>query len=157
EDVERLRRLALQAEPGVSERDVHHRLGVGKIGEFGLGNIDDLRVDVVEVEHVAVAAVRGERAAAEADHADAPPGPVDDLQHETDAARRSVVSNRLVPPLGRQELLAVHDDAVDETPLAVRLAGLSDGLRSQRPVEIALEDMRLAMLHADLAKAVEAA
>src|SRR5215510_15112777 len=68
--VEPLRRLALERQAGVAEHDLDLRRRVREIRELVSRELDHLRVDLVDAERVARAALRSEPAGTETDHPD---------------------------------------------------------------------------------------
>ncbi len=69
EDVELLRRLALEREARVAQHELDRRVAVLEEREVPLRDLDHGGIDVVEPEHVALGAVRRDRSRAEPDHA----------------------------------------------------------------------------------------
>ena len=139
EDVEILRRLALERQPRVAERDLHLRRAVLEESEFRAGELDHRGVDVVEAEDVARPAVGRERPRAQAHHAH-PQGRVlvRVEQREPDARSRPVVARGQAAPVRIQELLAVDDGAVREHPHRVR--PLARIVHVEHAVEVARPD-----------------
>jgi len=142
EHVELLRGLALQHEAGVAERRLDRRVAVGEVGEVAVRDPDHRRIDVVEAVHVVLRAPGGDRAGAEADHADLErlEPRVQRFDRAPDARGGRVVARR--PPAQHRVgvLGAVHDRAVDQAAAAVVLAAaLQD---AQHAVEVARREDR---------------
>ena len=96
EDVELLRLLAFERQPGVAEHDLDVAGAVGEEGEVLAGEAFDVGVDLVEAVRVAGLGVGGQRADAEADEADLRlAGRGNCVEREADAAAFAVVERRL--------------------------------------------------------------
>ena len=110
EHVEVLRRLALEREARVAQRQLDGGVGVLEVAELVPGDVDDARVDVVEAIDVALGAVHRDGAGAEADHADLDRvlAGVHELDHAADAGVRRIVARRFALQVVAQVLLAVH-------------------------------------------------
>ena len=91
EHVEVLRRLALEVQPRVAQRDLDRRVAVLQVREVACAMRDHRGIDVVEAVDVALRAVGRERAGAEADHADL------ERRQASDAALRAA---RPMPEVG---------------------------------------------------------
>ncbi len=137
--VEALRRLALEVEARIAQHHLDARLAVREVAEFLARHLDHLRIDVVEAVFVALAAVGGQRARAQADHADLHRAAcLRRGDRRADARARQVVGGRLAPPLAFQVLLAVHDHAVHQAAQVIGAAGLAVFLDADRAIEIPL-------------------
>src|SRR5207249_11429247 len=114
--VEGLRRVAFERQTGVSERSLDLRVAVLEIGEVAIGDLDDRRVDVIEMIDVALASVGRQGSGSQTDDSD-PDGLSPWMQGLEDAADSrclSVIRRRAHRQLRRVELSAVKDRPVDK-------------------------------------------
>ena len=137
QQIEFLRRLALQHQARVAERGFDLRLALAQIVEVAGGDVDHLRVDLVEAEIVAALAIGSQGAGAESDDADPLVHRVDALQRHPHPRGIAVVAGDDVAMIGPDVLLAVHDHAVHQAPLRVGVAVRQGLLDPERAVEIA--------------------
>jgi len=133
--------FALERQPRVADLEVERSLGRAEVGEVPAGDVDHLRIELVEAQRVAGAAVRRQGADAEADEAELHrPRGLPGGDGEADARAPGVVGAGLEAVLRPGELLAVQDHAVQQAAhLLLAAAGLA---HAQRAVEAALHDDR---------------
>src|SRR5579862_6359377 len=91
------------------------RARVTEVREIGARDRLDRRIDVVEANGVAGAAVRGERSRSEPDHTDAPrPRTATRVDGDANSGVVAVVGGRRRAEIGAIHLLSVLDDSVKE-------------------------------------------
>ena len=135
--VEILLRLALERQARVAQLDLDGRLAVAKVGEVALRDVEDGRIDFVEAIDIALGSVDGQRAGAEADHADLERRRrgMQRFEQASDARRARVVGRRELAQVVFQVLRAVQDRAVDQRPAMVGVVP-SELLHAQHAVEV---------------------
>ena len=150
EDVEFLRRLALEREPGITQHELDGRVAVLEEREIPLRDLQHGGVDVVEPEHVALGTVRRDRPGAEPDHPDSQRREprVQHFQEPADAGRLAVIGRWRASPALLEKLPPVHDRPVHQRAMVVLVAAVvfQD---AHDAIEIALGADRRVIEHED--------